>query len=58
MSAADIALRLPRDATLHSALAAALAGAFLLSLAVGPAQLGLMEVAAASSRRARACAGS
>lgn len=47
MSAADIALRLPRDATLHSALAAALAGAFLLSLAVGPAQLGLMEVAAA-----------
>ena len=47
MTAAAIALRMPRDLPLHAALAALLAAAFALSLAVGPAPLGFGDVLAA-----------
>ncbi len=44
MSAAEIALRTPRDLPLHLALGTALLGTFVLSLLVGPAPLGLHDV--------------
>jgi iron complex transport system permease protein len=47
MSAAEIALRPPRDMALHAALGAALLATFALSLLVGPARLGVHDVALA-----------
>ena len=44
MTAADIAVRAPRDIALHAALGLLLAAAFALSLAVGPASLGIGDV--------------
>ena len=47
MSMAHRAIGVPRDAVLHAALGFSLFGAFVLSLAAGPAPLGLTDVAAA-----------
>jgi iron complex transport system permease protein len=44
MTAADIAVRAPRDIALHVVLGVLLAAAFALSLAVGPASLGIGDV--------------
>jgi iron complex transport system permease protein len=44
MSAAEIAVRMPRDMALHTALGVALLATFALSLLVGPAPLGLHDV--------------
>jgi iron complex transport system permease protein len=47
MTAADIAVRMPRGIALHAALGLLLAAAFALSLAVGPAPLGIGDIGAA-----------
>ena len=47
MSVADRAIGVPRDTVLHAALGFSLFGAFVLSLAAGPAPLGIADVAAA-----------
>lgn len=47
MTAAEIALRAPRDLALHATLAVTLICVFVLSLLVGPARLGVHDVALA-----------